>query len=1064
MKKNLNCSSPNYLKISYLLNYKSKNLCKNINNINNSNQIDKSLFKYNLSKSKKNSTKTAKVSPENIHIKIIKKLKNKPNSNPNSKSKSKSKEKGNKNLGKNNLGKSGKFKKAGNKIKNINDINNIFFQGQINKKITNQMNNINQNKLSHKKYLNLKQTKKQDLLHKITKAKTNIFGFCYNNNINHIINRMNRNNFKTTTPSGLNSNKSSKEKKDKKIINITYNSYSNSINKKNKRKNSKKHIRYNKNIKIINNLLISKPIKSNLKRDKYNFINKIKNIIVTNETNNKYKHNNNLNINNKSLLINKNPLVHHLNKKLSKTKTDIKSNFNKLIKKNYDGFHYNNIANNINLYFVKKLSRANTKFINHFNIYTKTKNKNKNINNSSIFNYCKFMNNFTYSSNSKNSKHNSKSNSYKKTKFKSNKYITNEKLKNKVMTGNNTKIENKLFKKYTKNKNISKKKQKTKVAKRKNFKNNNTTNKSALLSKKEKLIKDFQNELIINNKLNIDNNKKYIENYINNNKDSSIKNNKNHINDLSISLLNENNNYYYLEESKKLSEKIKAYGQAHEYKSYPKTNLHFYKIGRILGRGAFGKVNLALHILSGYLVAMKSFNKNKKNFPMRKIKNEVKIMQKHRYHKGIIKLLEAFENEKYYFIIMENIIGGNLFNAINKMGKLPESLARNIFKQLIETVQYIHSKGIVHRDIKPDNILLNLNNQIKLCDFGVSKEIKKGILISDSCGTPAFIAPEILLDAPYDPYMTDIWSCGVVLYVMVSGFFPFAGINENELHQNILNGQFLMIDDISKELKDLINKILELNPNKRISINEILNHPWLNIEEDNNNQKNLLYKDDLFTNAEKIIYYKLRKNYKEIKNNDDFDLENFTYRNIETDYQDENLNDQSTSIIITPFNSKRKDFDDDLFYNDINIENYLMKFLPKVNELNKLYELNNNCDFDQGIMLNRNYNSNNKLMNSFNESYIKKQNEIKIKNKEEKMIKIENKENKIDKNNEIENENRVNNENINLKSDEIIFDDNIISYVENLGYKREYIIKSLELNDLNYATATYYLKFCINDK
>ena len=449
---------------------------------------------------------------------------------------------------------------------------------------------------------------------------------------------------------------------------------------------------------------------------------------------------------------------------------------------------------------------------------------------------------------------------------------------------------------------------------------------------------------------------------------------------------------------------------------------------------------------------------------MRKIKNEVKIMQKLRYHKGIIKLLEAFENEKYYFIIMENIIGGNLFNAINKMGKLPESLARNIFKQLIETVQYIHSKGIVHRDIKPDNILLNLNNQIKLCDFGVSKEIKKGILISDSCGTPAFIAPEILLDAPYDPYMTDIWSCGVVLYVMVSGFFPFAGINENELHQNILNGQFLMIDDISKELKDLINKILELNPNKRISINEILNHPWLNIEEDNNNQKNLLYKDDLFTNAEKIIYYKLRKNYKEIKNNDDFDLENFTYRNIETDYQDENLNDQSTSIIITPFNSKRKDFDDDLFYNDINIENYLMKFLPKVNELNKLYELNNNCDFDQGIMLNRNYNSNNKLMNSFNESYLKKQNEIKIKNKEEKMIKIENKENKIDKNNEIENENRVNNENINLKSDEIIFDDNIISYVENLGYKREYIIKSLELNDLNYATATYYLKFCINDK
>ena len=161
---------------------------------------------------------------------------------------------------------------------------------------------------------------------------------------------------------------------------------------------------------------------------------------------------------------------------------------------------------------------------------------------------------------------------------------------------------------------------------------------------------------------------------------------------------------------------------------------------------------------------------------MRKIKNEIKIMQKLRNNKHIVKLLEAFENEKYYFIIMENVVGGNLFNAINKMGKLPESLAKNIFRQLIETIKYIHSKNIVHRDIKPDNILLNLNNNIKLCDFGVSKEIKKGILISDSCGTPAFIAPEILLSKPYDPYIADIWSCGVVLYIMVSGFFPFTGI------------------------------------------------------------------------------------------------------------------------------------------------------------------------------------------------------------------------------------------------------------------------------------------------
>ena len=569
---------------------------------------------------------------------------------------------------------------------------------------------------------------------------------------------------------------------------------------------------------------------------------------------------------------------------------------------------------------------------------------------------------------------------------------------------------------------------------------------------------------------NIDN--KYSENY-------NIKNdiiNENDINEnLSMSILSNEN--YYLEESKNLSNKIAQFGKENKYKIYPETNLSFYKIGRSVGRGAFGKVNIALHILSGHLVAIKSFNKTKNNFPIHKIKHEVRIMKKLRDNKKVVRLLEAFENEKYYFIVMENVIGGNLLNAINKMNKLSEAISRIIFKQLIETIKYIHSKGIVHTDIKPDNILLNLNNNIKICDFGVSKEIKKGLLINDSCGTPAFIAPEILLDDPYDPYMTDIWSCGVVLYVMISGFFPFTGINENQLHRHILSGKFPKLQNISNNLKDLINKILEINPQKRITIDEILNHPWIvgyenetNLDENINNYS---YNNSLFTKAEKIIYFKLRRDYRDINNNDDGNLETFTYRNIDTDYKDENQNDLSMSFVQTPFNTPReRDDDEDLFYDDVIIEKDIMKFLPKINEMNKQYEINNNCDFDHGNIIRKKDNFKKKIMSSFNESYLIKQKQKNINiNKDEELKKEENKKEieinnnifEIDKDNE-EYDIKNGKENITTKSNTFNFDYNIIKYVENFGYKREYIIKSLEANELNHATATYYLKLSLNDE
>ena len=640
------------------------------------------------------------------------------------------------------------------------------------------------------------------------------------------------------------------------------------------------------------------------------------------------------------------------------------------------------------------------------------------------------------------------------------------------VTGNNTKITNKLNSKYQTSKII-----KSKIKKGVNLNSTNNNNKQnsklkdlrSFYSKKINNPKHYTSYYIKSESKNVKNKK--FSNYKTNNNELYLKskeskskikniftndeNNKNTLDldifchknkndpENNISTISQRDFNYYNEESSNLISIIQKFGKGHNFKKYPKTDLNFYKIGRCIGHGAFGKVNISLHVLSGHIVAIKSFNKIKKNFPINRIYYEIKILKKLRNHKNIIKYFEHFENEKYFFIVMENIAGGNLLSAINKMSKLSEIMAKNIFKQLIETLKYLHNLGIVHRDIKPDNILIDLDNTIKLIDFGVSKEVKYGQLLNDSCGTPAFIAPEILKDSPYDPYMTDIWSSGVLLYVMVSGFFPFRGSNESELHSSILSGSYPKIKGISNELNDLIKKMLELNPKKRIKIDNILSHPWLNTNI-NPNDTNI----NLFTNAEKIIYGKLKLDYR--KNNKEEILENFTYRNMKTEYIEENQNLISISYIKTPYNSSRsRDDQEDLYYDDVNIEDNIIKFLSKAGEMNRQYEVCNNCDFDQGfkVKLKGDYRqkSHGSKHNSFNDEKIK----VERKNVEKKNN------NEINQNESIV-ELKEENKNIE-KIDLFKINNKIINKVENLGFNKEFVIKSLLSNDNNHSIASYYL-------
>ena len=919
----------------------------------------------------------------------------------------------------------------------------------------------------------------------LTTKKNNLVGLQY---INNMINKNNANNFKTTPITTKNSAKNSKEKNIKN---------SNSNHKENNSKDNKKS---NKNNKIISmgtkkkinqqKLIIqnNNNLKSLMKKFSISNINKNK----KNKKEIKSKNSDNF-TNSKNITLlgkNSNSNLSSLNNfysinMLSKSFANSKKNFKK----------------NINFYKTK----VDTKIQN--NEFQKKSNKYFDINNHNIFpiTISHYKNNYININININNKKNSiktannicninkiiKNNSKKCQKNKNSKIKLNDLSKKKTLTTNNTKIMNKINYKYELN-------DKKRYLYKNNIENNGNSNSnnlkikelscfdlkkinmpitltSSLLQteswgkskefkktefKQVMYINDKEKKMINRNLTNNENNNNINIDLININSKTSEKNdiNNNTIsNKNELSTISQKDYNYYNEESLKKIKSIKKYGSEHNYNSYPKTNLSYYKIGRSIGHGAFGKVNIALHVLSGHIVAIKSFNKIKKTFPMNKILYEIKLLKKLRSHKNIIKYFEHFENEKHFFIVMENICGGNLLNAINKMSKFSESMAKNIFKQLIETIKYLHSIGIVHRDIKPDNILLDLDNTIKLCDFGVSKEVKEGQLLTDSCGTPAFVAPEILKDSPYNPYMTDIWSSGVVLYAMITGFFPFRGVNETELHKNILSGAFPKLKDVSNELKDLLNKILEVNPNKRITIDNILKHPWIIQNENINNNYTKNININIFTKAEKIIYGKLKLDYREA-NKEDI-LENFTYHNMETDYEEENQNVKTISFIKTPYNSRRpSDDEEDLFYDDVNIEDNITKFLSKVGELSRLYEVHNNIDFDQGFIIPRkDYNNKQKLMSSKNNSYEDEKIKVGKKKENKKIIIVDN----IIENNFITNEDKekISNHNKKLKINE-----KAVKFVENFGYNKEFIIKSLQLNEINHSIASYYLYLSLTNE
>ena len=524
---------------------------------------------------------------------------------------------------------------------------------------------------------------------------------------------------------------------------------------------------------------------------------------------------------------------------------------------------------------------------------------------------------------------------------------------------------------------------------------------------------------------------------------------------------------YYSHECEILSKYIKDY-----YKQnlcYPNTDLSFYKYGRVIGRGAFGKVNIGLNILTGRIVAIKSFNK--KNLINESAKNKILYetnLMRGLCHPSVTKILETFECENYMLIIMEYISGGNLQNFVKKRRKLCEKTAKILFRQIIQGIRYIHSRGIVHRDIKLENILLDLNNIIKICDFGVGKLIKPNTILKDQCGTPIYMAPEILKGNGYKGFPVDVWSAGVALYIMLSGTLPFNKDKDHDLEYSILNNHLKEIKDISEEGNNLLKNILEKDPNKRFTCNQILEHPWLNSNLNDEENPDLDYNNDiknvnkyhLFTNAESILLAKTHIDYRNAQKKDL--AENFTIKNLYTLDEKNKKNVDTKSAILAPYNSMLSEEESDSninnsskskgslcdildnYNNELEIKNGIIKFHGKAKEFNMNYELNNNEEIDNGMLIN----SKNELISieddDINNALNNENNIYLVKN---------NNNSKSNKNKNLQNKKHRPSSPYRPPPINKVF----VKMVSDLGYNEEYVIKCLEKKELNHATTVYYL-------
>ncbi|XP_077169036.1 serine/threonine-protein kinase BRSK1 isoform X5 [Paroedura picta] len=240
----------------------------------------------------------------------------------------------------------------------------------------------------------------------------------------------------------------------------------------------------------------------------------------------------------------------------------------------------------------------------------------------------------------------------------------------------------------------------------------------------------------------------------------------------------------------------------------------------------WGLVKLGVHCITGQKVAIKIVNREKlSESVLMKVEREIAIL-KLIEHPHVLKLHDVYENKKYLYLVLEHVSGGELFDYLVKKGRLTPKEARKFFRQIVSALDFCHSYSICHRDLKPENLLLDEKNNIRIADFGMASLQVGDSLLETSCGSPHYACPEVIKGEKYDGRRADMWSCGVILFALLVGALPFDDDNLRQLLEKVKRGIFHMPHFIPPDCQNLLRGMIEVEPEKRLSLEQIQKHPW----------------------------------------------------------------------------------------------------------------------------------------------------------------------------------------------------------------------------------------------